>query len=284
MLSYELMGLLALWILWINTALIAGAALLDLRRLRQPYRGFRRLPPGAEGLGVVRGQVTAASPGSPAFARLAIVRTGRLADERSLSIQFGAQRPVSTLFGGRVRVSETELEVEPGPARVWQAPSAIHARLAAFTEAELSEAEAESRRRKGYLKTTELDVAVGQEVYVAGRFDSKHGWRVQGDLESPLLVSTVDPARFVARQTWLTLAFVFAMIVVLLGISLLAMQAPLFGPLSKVGGVLGLAYFLLVLPAATALRERTRAPDLRSYFGHWRAPRRPVGEAGLEGA
>lgn len=273
MLSYEFMGVLALWVLWINTALIAGAAALDLRRLRRPYGGYRRLEAGSEGLGVVRGVVEAA--GAP-LARLTVARTGRLADGPKLTIQFGAQAPSSTLCGGAVRVGERALRLDPGPSRVWLEPREIEAALGRYTEAELAEAEAQARRRKGYRQTAALDVAAGREVFVAGRFaggPEPGDWRVLADDETPVLISTIDPARFVARQTVRTVAFVAGMFAVLAGITGLALTEPLFGPVSKLGGVLGLAYFLLVLPAATALRERTRTPDTRSYFGLWKAER-----------
>lgn len=282
MLSYEFMGVLALWVLWVNSALIAGAALMDLRRLRRPYAGFRRLPAGAAGLGVVRGVVEASAP----LARLCIHRTGRLADGRTSTIQFGAQAPRSELLGGVVRVESTPLAVSAGPGRVWLDPRAIEASLERHTDAEFLEAEAEARRRKGYQRTTRLEVEGGQVVFVAGRFvrsPAPEAWRVEGSEEAPVLISSVDPTRFVAVQTARTAAFLLGMFAVLAAITALALSEPRLGPLAKLGGVLGLAYFLLVLPAASRLRERTRAPDLRGYFGLWRSARpHPLASASLE--
>jgi hypothetical protein len=44
------------------------------------------------------------------------------------------------------------------------------------------------------------------------------------------------------------------------GCSALALSAPVFGPVSTVGGAACLAFFLLVQPLGTALRDRARAP------------------------
>ena len=44
------------------------------------------------------------------------------------------------------------------------------------------------------------------------------------------------------------------------GCTALALRAPVFGPVSTVGGAACLAYFLLVQPAGTALRDFARAP------------------------
>ena len=274
MLSYEFMGAIALWVLFVNTALIAGAAIIDLKRLRRPYGGFRRLGEGELGSGVLVGRVEATNGESPAFARLSIHRTGRLADGPTLGIQFGAQAPVSTLFGGRVGMGESSVEVSAGPGRVWLDPKAIDSELARFAESELPEAEDAARRRRGLQRTTELDLQVGATIYLAGRLERQgQDLVLRGSEEEPILASAVDPKRFVDAQTAKVLGFLGAMSLVLALVTRLALSEPLFGPLSKLGGVLGLAYFLLVLPAATWLRERTAAPDRRSYFGLWRTNR-----------
>jgi hypothetical protein len=274
MLSFEFMGVLALWVLWVNTLLIAGAALIDLRRLGSGVRGVR----------VLRGRIEAASSEGSPFAQLSVSRTGRIADGPTLSIQFGAQKPESSLHGGTVRVGETAMLVREVPCRVWLDPEIIAHKLAHFTEAELPEAEEAARKRRGLQRTTDLPLEVGDDVYLAGRFEqTESGLVASASDNAPLLVSTIDPRAFIARQTAKTVSFLVAMVLVLALITGLASSEPLFGPLSKLGGVLGLAYFLLVLPAATWLRERTAAPDRRSYFGYWKTgrPARVKGEPNL---
>jgi len=54
-----------------------------------------------------------------------------------------------------------------------------------------------------------------------------------------------------------------------------ALVPPLFGPTSKLGGALCLAFFLLVQPAGTRVRAAVRTPNRSLLGGRWQG-RSPV--------
>jgi hypothetical protein len=55
-----------------------------------------------------------------------------------------------------------------------------------------------------------------------------------------------------------------------------ALTPPAFGTISKIGAALCLAFFLLVQPAGTAVREAVRAPSRALLRGRW--SRRSLGD------
>ena len=69
MLSNELMGLLALAIVWVNTLLVVAAAGRELSALAAQRRWMRPLAPGEVGAGLVEGVVASVADGAGAHAR-----------------------------------------------------------------------------------------------------------------------------------------------------------------------------------------------------------------------
>jgi hypothetical protein len=62
--------------------------------------------------------------------------------------------------------------------------------------------------------------------------------------------------------------------------TIVAMHQPVFDSLvSKIGGLLGFIYFLLVLPAGTMVRDWMREPHERIVRGKWVAPTSSAAEA-----
>ncbi len=246
MLSKEVMGVLALAILWVNTLLIAGDA---LKRAGALLRLRARLA------GAVRGRVTRGDGPGGAIATLAIDQIGRAADDAA-SIVFHDRGAAGAVHGGAVAIEGGE-EIALGAAEgvdVWVDAEAI-ARAAACASPEAFDRAYESARKaKGFSRTVAARIGVGEEVFATrdGRF-----------------VSTLDPRAALAKRALVALAFVAAEIGLAAGCTIVALWPPVFGTVSTVGGALCLGYFLLVQPAGTALRDAILVPGRAIVRGRW---------------
>ncbi len=82
-------------------------------------------------------------------------------------------------------------------------------------------------------------------------------------LSTALVVAVAIDDAFRARRKPVAIAVAFTAGAVILGaatgITWLALTPPVFGPISTLGGAMGLAYFLLVQPAGVMLRRRLHA-------------------------
>ncbi len=246
MLSRELMGLLALAILWVNTLLVAGAAFGRWRELR------RRLGAMARD-GVVEGTVAGDAP----LAWHEIEQVGRKAsdDADRQAILFHDRRFTSVVVGGRVATADGDVGIaaEHERAEVWIAAEA-HARAAACaSDAEFDAAYLKSQKPRGFERIVRCEVGPGDRVWI----------------HAPCLVATFDPRPWCRRSTRLLLGFVAAVLLGAGAVTALALHPPLFGTVSTVGGALGLAYFLLVQPAGTAARDAVRVPCEAYLRGSW---------------
>ncbi|XXT24838.1 hypothetical protein WME94_25220 [Sorangium sp. So ce429] len=85
----------------------------------------------------------------------------------------------------------------------------------------------------------------------------------------PALVSSVDPRAFCRSRIALLALGVAGILGALVGCSALALSRPRFGPASTAGAALCLAFFLLVQPLGTALRDAARTPSAAPARGRW---------------
>lgn len=253
MLTREWMGVLALGILWVNTLLVVGAALqraVALSRLRRAIAANLR-----------RG----AAP-SAGFASTTIEQLGRYGAGSKRTIVWHDRAYTSELGGGEILVGEGEsLEVpRAAQAMVWLPEATLEEAAAARTEQTFDEAYAGARKAKGFARKVSAAVPAGTDVFVA---------KVRTDAGDTWLVSEIDPLAWCrARAGVIAAAFVPAVLAVASGITVLALWPPAFGVVSIVGASLGVLYFLLVLPAGTAVRDWARLPHERIVRGVWTDP------------
>src|SRR6185436_7948046 len=93
MLTRETMGVLALAILWVNTLLVAAAALKQAGEHTSRLRALRSISPGDEGEGLLHGRIEEGLGPGGALACHEVEQIGRAASEQ------GGQRAI--LFGDR---------------------------------------------------------------------------------------------------------------------------------------------------------------------------------------
>lgn len=257
MLTREWMGVLALGILWVNTLLVCGAA---LQRFGALLALSKRIA------STVRRGVS-----SGAVASVTVEQIGRYGAGALRNIVWHDRAYSSEIRGGQVSVGEGESIELPSTTRamVWVDASAQRAAAGMKSEAAFDEAYVSARKAKGFARRVTTTVADGSEVFVAKATD---------DDGERWLVSTFDPNAWCrARALVIALGFVPAVLAIAAGITVVALWPPAFGTVSIVGASIGVLYFLLVLPAGTAIRDWARLPHERILRGTWADPaRRPT--------
>lgn len=250
MLSRELMGLGALAILWINTLLIAGAAWKELSRVLAKKRAL-------VAKGLVRGRVVKGAGEGDALAVHRVEQTGHgnaEAQDRK-AILFHDKAFAGEVFGGVVEVDGKEIEIPASKdGEVWLALDALRKAGEYPGDAAFDDAFVHAKRAKGYARTVSATIGVGAEVWVA-----KDG----------SFVSTLDPRPLANKYALLALFAIQGFFAAVAVCTVLALQAPHFGTVSVVGGVLGLVYFITVQPAGTMLRDAVRFPNVAYLRGDW---------------
>jgi hypothetical protein len=251
MLSREVMGALALAILWVNTLLIAAAALKRAAELARLGRGFGAVAKGT----VLRGDGPAG-----ALAALEIEQVGRSSGGANPHILFHDRAHACRVFGGRVAL-EGGAEVDLAPpedAEVWIDAPTVAKAAGCPSEAAFDAACGEARKARGFAHSVSAFIVAGREVFVA----SENGAHTT-------LVSTFDPRAFIAKRTALAYAFAGAEVLVAAACTAASLQAPLFGTVSTAGAAAGLVFFLLVQPAGTSVRDALRPPSRAQRHDQW---------------
>lgn len=251
MLTNELMGLLGLGILWVNTLLVAGAALARARELAAFARSLR-------GRGLREATLIAGR------AVLAIDQVGRYGAGRQRHVLWHDRAHRSVIEGCEVEANGERVTLPAAPhALVWLEERAANEAAACTSDRAFDDVFAGARKARGHARTVEVSVPRGARVWIAG----------EGSSASPLLVASIDPIAWCrGRASALALAFVPAIIALAAGITWVALYPPVFGHVSMVGGGLALLFFLLVLPAGTAMRDWARDPHERYVRGRWVEP------------
>lgn len=260
------MGALALGVLWLNTGLVLAVA---LRRFGNLRRLAKRLAEARAQGGLVRGEVKEAPDGRIAVRR--IKQLGRAVTAGGPKAMLFTDGPQSfEVFGGVLETAEGPLSIEatePVQSEVWHDRDRGQQAVVGTPE-EFDEAFGAASKYKGFERHVEVDVSVGDEVWVLGRREGDA--MCAPDEAHPLVVSTVDMEAWVGSCSRLVLGFVVGAIVVLCGVTALAFVPPVFGIASTVGGALGLVYFLAIQPLGTALRDRVKTPARALLNGEWR--------------
>ena len=175
-------------------------------------------------------------------------------------ILFADRSAEGEVFGGVVELEGGRaLEIEATrEAEVWVDRAAL-LRAAECPSDEAFDALYEgARKARGAARTVSAAIEKGQEAYV---------------LEPPtggaMLIAAFDPRRWIAGKVRLLALFIAADLAAAAGCTFLALFPPAFGLVSKIGGALGLVFFLLVQPAGTMVREVVRTPSRALLRGSW---------------
>jgi hypothetical protein len=243
------MGILALGILWVNTLLIAAAALKERAKL---VAKLTSLGPVSEGK-ILRGD----GPGG-VLAAFEVVQRGRLAAVDPPSIRFSHRAHRHTVSGGCLALKDgSSVDIRSSEnGEVWIDDATFKAAASCPSDVAFERAAIDARKTAGFVRTLVVDMKVGRDVFVA-----------RGEAGS--LVATLDPRVWLARRMRLAHAFVMAEIVVAAACTATALHAPRFGTLSTLGGAASLAFFLIVQPLGTLVRDALCPPSRARRSTTW---------------
>lgn len=254
MLTKELMGLLCLAILWINTLLLIGAQVGPLRDLTSR---LRRLARSLTQTRVVRGDADGA------LATHRVTQVGRKLAKQD-AILFHDRSYHSDVHGGSVEHEGRVIEVPPADGEVWISQSERQrAAMCASSEA-FDRALAPSRKAKGFVRDVTMSLCEGASVWLCSDVDRA---------EAPLWLSDFDPRPWCRRRVALVLGYQLGVLALASGITYLALYPPLFGVVSTIGGVVGLLYFVLIQPVGVLVRERVLPQHQAHLRGEWKRPK-----------
>jgi hypothetical protein len=256
-LSNEVMGGLALAILWVNVLLVAAASAQQIRAVLARRDALS---------GVARGRVVRGDGPGAALAAHRVEQVGRAA-AGTREIHFHDRLAEDEVFGGAITLDDgKDISLTAGaPAEVWVSSEAME-RAAARPPAEAVErAYASALETRGFAHAITATVAVGDEVFV-----DRPG-------TGAILVSTMDPRALLTRKAALGVAFITAAVAAAAGGTALALWPPVFGAVSKVGAVFCLGFFLAVQPAGTRARDAMLVPGRVPVRGLWPLASPPTG-------
>src|SRR5262249_15039977 len=151
---------------------------------------------------------------------------------------------------------------------VWVDEARLAAAAACASGERFEEAHRDARRARGVLREGRAPIVPGDRVWVFGELRAASGGGAppslapakHGGVDGGLLVATTDPRIFCRRSLALVAAFMVGAVAIAGASTALAGSSPVFGLVSKIGAALCLAYFLLVQPAGTAVRDAVRMP------------------------
>lgn len=280
MLSKEVMGVLALGILWVNTLLIAAAAWKDLWALWS--RRARMTPIFGAGVGLARARVVRGVGEGGLLAALRIEQVGRAAEGETPAILFADRAAEGEVFGGVARLAPSGMEVEIEATRgalVWVEQEELR-RAAACPSAEaFAQAYEEALKARGVRRGVSVGIGMDREVFLFGHFRPKGtGLALEPPRGEGVLIGAIDPRRWILSKIGLLAAFLVAELALAGGCTAVALARPHFGLVSSIGGALCLGYFLLVQPAGTRVRAAVEMPERALLGGRW-ALRRPLSGA-----
>ncbi|GAB4200526.1 MAG: hypothetical protein OHK0013_11640 [Sandaracinaceae bacterium] len=258
MLSLPTMGVLALGVLWLNTLLIAADA---WRRRAALSRRLETLRAARSQGALVLADVTEGKGEGGAFATRRVRQVGRaMTVPGPQRILFTDASSEGAVHGGRARVGDRTVEVGPSPAaELWCMPRDERGGAEAFDQAW-----PRASTFKGVPTELVCTVGPGDRVWL---------WiEGEGEQVRVRLVASEDPVEVVTRARRPLLGVASAAVVGATLVTGLALWPPAFGPISTLGGALGLAFFLGIQPLGTAARDRARLPPERHVGGLWHRP------------
>lgn len=262
MLSAELMGVLALCVLWVNTLLIAADALKRHAVLGERLRALR----ASRGRGtLITASIVRGEGPEGVFATSDVEQLGRALTVRGpqrIAFTDRAARPI--LHGGVVRAGDREVVVAAREsAEVWCGKVTSRGGSDAFDAAWPA-----ASTFRGFTTTLARRLRPGDDVWVeleGQGGDGEGGARVR-------LVACEDPERVVVRARRPLRALVVGALGGAALVTLLALWPPVFGTVSTLGGFAALVFFLAIQPLGTAARDLALLPDRRPMGGLWQRP------------
>lgn len=246
---YPAMGVLALGVLWLNTLLIAGAALTQRRALGSVADALARAR--REGT-LIQASVTKGEGPEGALVTRTLQQVGRAmtvaGPDRILFTEALAQHAVhgGELEGGAVLAPEEPLE------RVWLDGGAPLKRALS----DFDDAFRRASTTRGLTTSASTAVRVGDVI-----------WFQRGQI-----LASHDPLRTVRTKRSGLLFFALAAVTVGAGLTAVILTPPIFGTVSTVGGAGALLFFLLVQPAGVKVRDWARLPDEQPRSDVWQRP------------
>lgn len=275
-LTRPIMAALALAVFWIHVLLVAAAAGQDLFELARLRRLLRPLASPREGaVGLLRGTVIRADGPANVLARNVVEQVGRGKGDGKLHFSDAGHH--SEVFGGELELDDG-LRVELGVvetgtgAVVWPDLAARAAAAAPSSGAQITEAEPQARRAKGFVRTVEQRITAGQQVWVAARWRHGARWQLEPGVAGAVLISAIDPRRWLARKCGMIVGFIVGDLAIAAACTLVAVWPPLFDWVSMLGAVAGLGFFLAVQPLGVSVNESARTPDRAYLRGTWTKP------------
>ncbi len=175
------------------------------------------------------------------------------------------------MLGGVVTAGGMHVEVPAGEGDVWPARADVLAAAASSGPAQFDSVFEEARKARGHVRTVKVTLRAGDAVWIAGEIRrAAGGFELRAAEGIGRLVSAIDPRAWLRRAAALAITFAILEVVVAAGVTALVLVPPIFdGWPSKIGGVLGLGFFLAVQPLGTAVRDAVRAPSLAFVRGRW---------------
>ncbi|MDI1474993.1 hypothetical protein [Polyangium sp. y55x31] len=277
-LPYELMGLFVLGVLWVNTLLVVAAAYKEIAALAALARRFVPLGPTTEGTGLLIGRVTRGDGVGRILATHGIPQVGRLARGDEPVVLFEDRPAESASFGGAIEAEGRTVEIPPltgSGVEVWHGPDALREAAACPSPEAFDAALPDARKARGFSRKVTANIPEGSVLYAFGAL-RKDGPtpRLAPAADGTLILSTIDPRSFCGQKTRLGWLFLFGVLALAAGVTALALHDPIVSTTSKLGGALGLAFFLLVQPAGTGLAGALARPSVAALRGEWRRPGR----------
>jgi hypothetical protein len=264
MLPREVMGILALGILWVNTLLIAAMALKEsgkLARLRSSLGN------------VGRGRVLSGDGPQGALFAFEVTQRGRLGASLPPRILFHDRAHSQVVYGGSVALQDGRHIAIPSGSNleIWIDDASFQDAARCPSDAAFAGASAEARTARGYERKVSAAISVDQEVFV----------QTPPDAEMPIgarpIVATLDPRAWLSTRVAFARAFALGELTLAGVCTFLSLHAPRFGVVSTIGGAASLVFFLMVQPAGALVRDALRIPSLALRTSVWTRGRRGAG-------
>ena len=258
MLSAELMGVLALCVLWVNTLLIAADAMKRHALLGDRLRALRASR--ARGT-LIAGSIVRGEGPEGVFATSDVEQLGRALTVRGPQrIAFTDRAAHPVLHGGVLRAGDREITVPPRESvEVWCGKITARGGRDAFDAAWPA-----ASTFRGFTTTLERRLRPGDDVWV-----ELEGEGAEGGVR---LVACEDPERVIVRARRPLRALVAGAIGGAALVTVFALWPPVFGTVSTLGGFAALVFFLAIQPLGTAARDEALLPDRRPMGGLWQRP------------
>ncbi len=245
------MALFALAAFWVNTLLIAAAAVQTWRRVTGQH---------AVAVATAKpGMITAGAGPGGALAAFCVRQVGRA--RPGGPVLFHDRARTSQVFGGTVAVDGGEaIDVSPdAPATVWTSASA-QAHATATPPAELRrQAQTAAVKAAGWERSVAVPLVLATPVWV-GRSPSGE-W----------LLADRDPRRWRRKVTAITAVMVVGLLVGAAACTVACLWPPVFGTVSKLGAVAALVVFNLFQLFGKLHHDAIQPPGARTLAGQWPA-------------